>query len=212
MAFELLNDDQVNHLNEIYAGIVRKYQTQSTESLYIETPKRLDHAEGVAIANLEVAAKYQKIENDYNDRVAEIKRNALARGILESTTVVEMLDRALTRKQEAMARLNGIADKLVKKVLNDNAKAILTAEKEKANAKSRAIRDFIAMTRMKIVTPYAEQTLIDNELYTAYRSWLLQFTPRMGYYYVRDNVVFLTNMGTVKYVALRTEMNDRWGG
>jgi len=211
MAMPKLTDEQTVQLNDIYVRIVKKFTSFATDSVFLMATSQITLEEAAQIAELELGAKRAKIIEDYNDRVAAIEANALKRGMMYSTFVLDQLDKAFVRKIDALARLESAEEKLAKKVFADNQKFGLAVEREKAVSKSRSLRDFVAASRMKNTVTYDAQTQIDEELYTAYLAWLLQFAPVHGLNLLEGNRLFVVNMGAGQYNKLVADMSWRAG-
>jgi len=210
MSTELyLTPEQTRQINDIYIGIVKKYRCCSSESVLLDTVQRIDMDEAQKLAEAELGDRQLKIEMEYTDRCNEIEQNAVKRGMQSSNVTMELLDRAYQKKTDAVARLQGMIDKLAKRIHSDNQKLALAAEKEKSATRSRALRDYLSAAKHKLTIQYNTQSLIDEEVYAAYLMWFLQFTPDTAYRYCNDNVVFLLNLGSTKYTQLRTELNTR---
>jgi|GEM_PF-1798158 len=206
---QFLSLDQARQLNDIYMNIVRKYRNNATESVWLDTFPRLTLQDAQALAETEVADRRNRILDTYNARVKNIEDNATARGLMDSTIVLEQLDRAYARKAESDQRLDNIEDKLVKKILADNSKLALQVEREKSISKSRSLRDFVTVSKMKLTVPYNAQTLIDNEVYDAYLAWCINYPPQLAWEYVNTNAVFLLNMTVAKRAELIATLNTR---
>jgi len=193
----------------MYSAIVRKYTTYTTDAVAPLQTQGITLDEAAQLAQFETAVKRDKVLQDYIDRVAAINENAQKRRMTNSSIVLEQLDRAMVKKQDALARLDGIQEKLAKKILMDNQKLALSVEKEKSYSKSRSVRDFIAFSRMRISVPFNSQTQIDEELYNAYFGWLTQFPTEDAYNMAQTNVLFLHNMGPAQYSRLLVTLNNR---
>lgn len=208
----ILTEEQRRQLNDIFTGVVKKYKVFSTESHVLDSPKRLEMDEARELAEAELTGRRNKIENTYDERVAEITANATARGMLNSSTTIELLDKAYVRKQDALERLENLCEKLAKKILADNAKIAQNIEKEKSHQRSRSLRDLIAGKNMTLKHPWTStivQNAIDDELYYAYQQWLMRFDLNTAYEYVAQNNLFFHNMGSSRRNALLSDMNNR---
>ena len=204
-----LTDNQRRQLNDIYIGIVKKYKNNATESMLLDTVPNISYEEADTLAQFELDEKRAKILRDYNDSVDNINDNASRRGLANSSLVLKQLEKAYQKKQDAIAALDNKQDKLAKKIVADNQKLLLSVEKEKAASKSRSLRDFVAVSKMKNSVPVNVQTLIDDELYSAYLGWLLQYPIATAYSYFTDNTLFIVNMGYTKWQQLQTELSGR---
>ena len=204
-----LTKDQIRQLDDIYTSIVRKYRNQSTESAMLDSIPRITKEDAEALAEAELGARRDKILETYTHRVENINENAYNRGLLNSTIVLEQLDRAYAKKAADLERLDNMTERLVKKIMADNAKLSFSIEREKSISRSRALRDFVAVNKMKISVPYNAQALIEQDVYDAYLAWLLQYTPQDAYDYVNHNTIFLLNMGSTKRSELISTLNTR---
>ena len=209
MGYVLLTTDQIRHLNEIYISIVKKYRNNATHNVLIQSPPQITSEDAERLADLELGERRIKIMHTYQDRVDNINRNAIARRIVNSSVICQLLDRAYERKNDALTRLEDMKERLKKKILSENQRATLAVEREKAVTRSRSLRDFIAVSRMRISVPYNAQTLIDEELYNAYLAWAMQFPPRLANSYVNHNELFMINMGMTMWLRLIAELNNR---
>lgn len=208
MAMLLLTNEQTKELNEIFAAIVKKHSSSATESIYLGTPTRISAAEAAAMAELEIGAKRIKIENDYATVVETIQENADARGLGHSTFVLLQLEKAFNKKTALLERLNDAAAKQAKRILAENQKQILMIEREKSISRSRSVRDFVAVTKLKIVQAQNVQNLIDQEVCDAYKQWLLQYDAAVAWNLMSSNALFLLNLGS-KYTQLLTFIDNR---
>ena len=206
-----LTEEQTRELNDIYARVMKKYTSSATDSINLGGTVSVTFEEALGLAGFELQARQVKILEDYAERVNAIEANAIKRGLEQSTIVIELLDKALVRKNDALARLEDVTDKLAKKIFNDNQKLALSVEREKSISKSRSLRDYIAHSRMKLTVSVAVQAQIDEELYLTYLEWLLKFEPMIGRSYLQSNPLFLYNLGATQYTRLGTEMNRRVG-
>jgi len=209
MAGILLNDEQRRQLNDIYISIAKKYKNFSTESVVLDAPKRITFDEAKDLAELDLVAKRQKIEYDYSERVNSIIDNAIARNLMESTIVLDQLDKAHEKRMDSLDKLSNVKDKLAKKIFNDNQKLALSIEKEKATQRSKALRDMVAVKKMNLTVPFNAQTAFEDEIYNAYLAWLLQYVPTIAYQYVLGDRLFQDNLGVTKYNLLYAEMLRR---
>ena len=207
--YQFLDEEQKHQLNEIYVTIVRKYKSNATESMYLNLPPRMTVQDAEVLAEFDLASRRSIIMENYNERVENINNNATRRGMSNSTIVLQQLERALVRKQEALERLDNIKDKLAKRIFTNNQKLALSIERQKSTSISRALRDFVAVSRMKLSVPYNTQTLIDTELYDAYLAWLLKYPPETAYAYVNHNAIFYINMGITKWQEILAELDTR---
>jgi len=183
----VLTPEQLHEVNAIYVGILRKYKSHATDSLVLGTVERISLEQALVLAEDELAVRRNKILD-----------NAIARGLDNSTWVLEQLD-----------RLDDAIEKRAKKILADNQRLVLQTEREKSISKSRSIKDFISFSRGKGAFPFNEQSCIEKELYDAYLGWLMQFPPELAHGYCNDNPVFLLNMGSTQWNALLTNLNTR---
>ena len=207
--YQILTDEQRRQLNDIYIGIVKKYKSSATESVNLDFIPQISYEDADNLAELELGAKRDKIISDYNDLVDNINANASRRGLANSSIALKQLTNAYQKMQNALNLLDGRQEQLAKKIVSDNRKLILGFEREKAASKSRSLRDYIAVSKMKNTVVVNIQNLIDEELYSAYLEWLLQYPINIAFGYVNDNTLFLTNMGAAKWQQLLTEMTNR---
>jgi len=208
-ATALLTDDQIRQLNDIYTGIVKKYTTFSNESVWLDSTPIMSREQAHSAAEFELGDRIDKIMQDYTDRVANINENALLRGMSNSSIVLQQLDRAFERKTWQLARHNGMVDKLAKRIFMENQRLALMVEKEKSMSKSRALRDFATVSRMRLTVPFTAQTQIDEEVYQSYLAWLLQYPADLAYDYANQNGIFLINMGMSRRTQLLNDLNTR---
>ena len=212
MAYLFINEDQRKQLNDIYSRIVKKYTVSATDTVNLSSVKTLSMPEAAQLAGDELDAARTKVLDNYVDQVAKINANAMKRGLQQSTVVISQLDKTLIKKNEALLALDVKQDKLARKIFADNQRLALSVEREKSTGKSRSLRDYIALSRMKLTVPgYNAQTLIDEELYAAYLEWLLDYTPADALNYFQSNILFYHNMGLQKYNVLLAELQRRAG-
>jgi len=203
----VLTAEQKRQLNDIYIRIVKKYKTAASESVFLPSAKIMTLDEAKSIALLEFADKRQKIQDDYNARVDYILANAQQRGLQNSTLVIELLDKALVRKNEQLSRFNNLTDKMAKKIFNENQKIVIATEKEKTMQRTRAMRDYMQLAKMKLTVSYNEQSLIYEEVGNAHLEWLLQYTSAEATGYLTDNAAYFTAcMGSTKYNEIKTKV------
>ena len=211
MNLEILSSEQLRQLNEIFIAIVNKYRNQTSTSVLMETVPRLTTKDAEDLADLELGDRRTKINQEYDERVENINRNAIARRMAHSTVVLTQLDKALERRTDALKRLDNQKEKLAKRIFTENQRIFLSAERERSIARSRSIRDMANVTRMRQTVPYNAQALIDEELYTSYLAWLMQYPPTLAHHYVNQNSVFFMNMGALPWVRLVEEIRRRAG-
>lgn len=209
MAIILLTADQKRQLNEIYFGIVRKFSTMTSQSVMLDTMPRLTKEEAQALATDELSARQSKIDQDYINRCNDINTNAQKRGLSNSSVVIELLTAAFEKKMEAQAHLSGLLDKLTKKILGENTRLALQVEKEKSISRSRSLRDYGALMKLRLTIPFVQNDLIATETCDAYMAWLTQFTPAQAYDIANSNNLFMLNLGNVKYAELLTKLDQR---
>ncbi|MCL2229151.1 MAG: hypothetical protein FWC00_04990 [Firmicutes bacterium] len=204
-----LNVEQTRQVNEIYFTTVRKFRTQATNSVLPLKVPQITPEQARELATAELDEQRARIENQYTERVAQINTNATSRGMQLSTMVLDQLDRANARREESLARLEKQLDRATMRILNDNRRMVLSAQREHAISSSRAIRDFVSLNRMRQTIPFSVQETIEQELYDAYFSWLNQFHPAQAYEFITNNAVFSINMGHANRNRLRAELDQR---
>ena len=204
-----LTKEHFRQLNDIYANIIRKYRSTTSESIMLDAIPRLTKHEAAAMAENEIAEKREKVIETYNDRIANINENAEKRGLADSSITLALLDKASQKKEDALNRLNGTKENLTKKIMADNIKLALSVEKEKSTMRSRSIRDYVAVAKMRLTVPYNIQANIDQELYDSYFAWLTQFEPADAYGICNFNAIFYLNMGGTKWMELLAALNLR---
>lgn len=209
---QYLNDDQLNQVNEIFARIVKKYSSFASDTVKLAPMKQITLQTAVEQAKQEMDIKRAQILETYTERIRQINIDAAKRGLSFSSIILSQLEKAETHKNNALEKLEDQQYKLANKIFADNQKLCLSIEREKASSKSRSIRDFVAMSKMKNTVPYSPQTLIDEELYHAYLEWLLQYKPDTASSYVQSNACFAHNMTSTNYSKLLAEVKRRNGG
>jgi hypothetical protein len=187
--------------------IVKKYKTASSESIYLETMQRMTKEDANVLAENEIALRRQKVDDDYDVRVGNIYNMAAARGLQHSSIVVELLDRAFLRKTAAHNRLDGLVEKLAKKIFAENQKLAIATEKEKTMARTRALRDYISLQKMKVNVPYNAQDLIYEDTGNQFLEWLFQYPSLIATGILNDNQAYFTTcMGVTKYNEIKTKV------
>jgi hypothetical protein len=177
----------------------------------LDTMPRLTMDEARALATDELAARQSKITDAYNARCLDITTNAQKRGMNNSTVVIELLSAAFEKKIEEQARLNGLLDKLAKKILQENTRLALQVEKEKSASRSRSLRDYGTLMKLRLTIPYVTADLISQETHDAYMAWLMQFPPNDAYDIAISNALFTQNLSPLKYAELLTKLDARRG-
>jgi len=207
----ILTTEQTRQLNEIYTSIVRKWRNNSTDIVLLDSPPMLSMDDAMRLADLELGDRKFQILSEYDQRVEDIKRNATARRIMTSPHVCKMLERALDRKLDLLSRLENQTERLAKRILGESKRNYLAFEREKANARSRSLRDYANIQRMRLTVPYNAQSLIDAEIYEAYLAWCLQFPPRDAHAMVTGNRIFGDNLLHQNWLRLVNELRLRAG-
>ena len=121
----------------------------------------------------------------YDERVKEIMARAGARK--RHAAVLKQLDRAMT----------------------DFYRELCDQDKERSRQLSRSYRDLQAFLRVRLVSPVAAQTLVDEEVYAAYVQFLLKFPPGVAFEYVNNERLFKLNLSPSFFTRLYAEMQRR---
>jgi len=210
--FHFLNDEQRRQLNDIYISIVKKYRSSTTATVKLDATARLTMDEAEKLAELELGERRMKIMQDYTERVENIERNATARRIMNSSVVCQMLDKAFERRVDAIARLDNQKERLAKRIHAEHQRTAIAVEREKSIQRSRSLRDFANIQRLRQTVPLNTQALIDEELFASYLAWCLQFSPPVALGYASANRIFRDNMGLNQWARLLTDLTERNGG
>jgi len=188
---------------------LRKYRNHATENVTLAQTPRITQEEAEVLAEFDLGTRRTRIVQDYNERVDNINQNAIARRIQTSSIVMQQLERAMERKLDALERLDDMKARLAKRILTDNHRVTLATERERAISRSRSLRDYVAVRRMRLSVPFNEQELINEELYTAYLAWLLQFPIDVALGIFNHNRIFLNNMGITLWTRMLGELSQR---
>jgi hypothetical protein len=230
-----LDEADRKFLNEIYARAYKKFFAFATDYADILIPCviGLDSAREQAQAEYEaycdhmrdtVNASYRgkvdRIESDYEARVARINDDIYKRGLAEGSAGVWLLARALAGKQarieEAvvakdlkLAKLDiDCADKIerrAKKIYNEALRNNIAIAESASIMGSRSLNEAQGLG----LTAVQAQKLLDEEVYAQYLLFLLKFPYDVALGFVDDDPLFNYNLSASYYDRLVGEMEER---
>jgi len=203
-----LNDAQRAEIDHMYTTVMRKYFVYSTDNVGFGPVPVMTEQEARDLATYENGAKQAKILADYEERVEAINANAAARGMEQCSVVCNQIDKAITRKNDALARLENVIEKRTKQILTENQKLRLAVEKDRAATGSRSLRDAGTMVKVKAMYNYDPLALADDELFYLYMDWLMQYPLDTALIYLTD-YSFIQNLSGSKYMQLDQELRGR---
>ncbi|MCL2755928.1 MAG: hypothetical protein FWE45_02635 [Firmicutes bacterium] len=252
--FDYLTDKERVEINLIMARTYRKYNVGGTDVPdLVEIPRPLtweqakqqaiEEAERLNVIRIDrindeqskrrerQLLRKQRINEQYKARIARINTDAGRRGILNSTIVLNQLERAHIAKQEAETAINDEiefievtrnsridqqnttfeqrAEALARRIHIDSVRINVQAIREKAVQRSRAFRDLIHLSQVRLTTPINTQTMIDQEIYDEYVTFLVKQLPRRAVSLVSNDPVFFFNLPHTMWLRLYNEFNRR---
>jgi len=172
-------------------------------------------------------AKLERIRDQYELRVAAINTDAGRRGMLNSTVVLDQLDRARDARDAAEDAVHGeIAfiesrkaldmervslqhdarvSALAKRLMVESSRQALAAAREKAVQKRHNLRDFMSMQQMRLTIPVNVAQIVLQEIYDEYVAWLVRQSPARAFALVDYDPLFYWNLGMAHWLRLFDE-------
>jgi len=242
-------------LEQTIARIIKKHNSGATDFIElveippimapcearVEAMKQIEHETWIRIEEIKsntserirrLEESIDRVERDYVASVAKINNNAGKRGILASSIVIDLLERADAKRADSVdsiksqiyaishacdlriARINqgnsGRVDAVAKRMINESSRNHLAAVREQGLQKSRGFRDMVQIqrTRQSGLTQTAIQ-LIDEEVYGVLLEYLTSLPPARALRVMQWDSIFLIYLSMPVFIRLNTLVERR---
>lgn len=205
-----LSEKDKKYLNDIYAKAYKKYFAWTAP---VPGGKPLSYAEALVAAREELevfyATRRTEIFAKHEARILGINTEANKRGLINSTIVLQQIERAKHERDIALSKFETVTDAKVRIA----ARKIMTDELGQTRLLAQSDRDALkfALELSKVggISVADLQKAFDEEIYAEYLQFLLALSPEIALAYVNNDPLFFYNLSATYFNKLKAEMDKR---
>jgi hypothetical protein len=195
-----LNEKDRQYLNDIYARAYKKYFAKTAHI----GGKPLPYARALEIAREELetfyAVRIAEINAKHDERVLGINTRAAERGILTSTIVLHMIEKAEHDRTLALEKFETVTDAKVRAA----ARKIMAEQLGQTRLAVQVDIDAIKQTSAS-----DPGKAMNEEVYAEYLRFLLKLDNEVAAAYINDDPLFGYNLSAEYFGKLENEIRKR---